>query len=486
MKRLHVIGLLVLVGFLTFSCATLFTKGGADYRQARSAYQNREYVDAMSRVLTALEKNPEFEEALELYPTIYQDGSSYYLSVAGQATDGAGLEAIDNSYAAMKQLVALNRIVKESGRTDISTTDYSGELEKARTRMLEAHYNAGAELLETGEIAKARQAYQQFQFVLGYESDFKNAGAMAEKAVEAGTVRIAVDAGRPGKDGVAEVYHGVIMHNLGSNRFLDIAPVDAYAGSKMASPTDAMYSALMGGSLDYVIKIDPTVSIEKITESSSDDVPVTVEHPISNDGYYFTRGYKAAYSLRYVVKGPGMRTVDEGTLVESSKKDTITIYKIMGEVHRDIDFGDGSGSHNLIVAETNGSVDMAILSEAVAEVSEPTRTIRNNDPETAGFDQMQWKDYFLKSYPTLDELKAEYNGAYFTNAYAVYDTSTKRYYFVHGSSITESMEFARQSSAMYQGIARASTELGMLAAGDEKDYHRLMASELSNYIGSRF
>lgn len=486
-KWIGLIGLSALTLIFSVSCATMFTKGGSDYRQADRAYQQKEYVTAMVEVLAALEKNPELEEALALYPRIYEDGSSYYLSIAQQQNDNNDPAIADAAYVAWQYLVELNRVVAESGRTDIETTDYTAEMEDAWDQMLAAHYDNGVQLLAEGSISKAREAYGEFQFVLEREADYEDAEALSAQAVEAGTSHIAVDAGRPGTDGVAEIYHGALLHKLANNRFIDVSPVEAYAGSNMASPLDAMMSDLSAGNLDFVISVQPTVSTETIRESSSDGVPVTVQKPISDDGYFFTQGYRATYSMRFVVKGAGMKTIDEGALVEdTTKEESITVYKAMGELHQDITLDDTSGAQNLIVVETREGVTYEDIADVVAELRRTTDEIRGQVPNAAQLDQMGWKDYFLQNYATLAELKAKFDNVYFSDSSYVFDGTSNLYYNIFGSTVPEALDISDQSSAMYQGISRASGELAERAAENVLDFHRSMAAELADFVATRF
>ena len=62
------------------SCATLFTQGGANYRRGNRAYLSQDYVTAVKELLVALEKNPEFRQALDLLPKAFNEGTEYYLS----------------------------------------------------------------------------------------------------------------------------------------------------------------------------------------------------------------------------------------------------------------------------------------------------------------------------------------------------------------------------------------------------------------------
>ncbi|MBI9103098.1 MAG: hypothetical protein JEY99_11845 [Spirochaetales bacterium] len=416
LKRIPLIIMLFVAVVLSFSCATMFTKGGGDYRAAKKSYESKSYGEALTKVLTALGKNPEFPEALELMHTTFDEGNSEYLSIIEAGKDLENPMATRNAFDAARKLVALNTIASDSGRRDLSATDYSSELKTVREMMLESNFNYGTGLLATGDVRSAREAVSYFTFVNDEESDYNGSAIKIIEAREAGIVHVAFDL-------PMDFLYYTVLTQFEDNEYVKIATLEDYPGNNMVGPLDQMMNDLSAGNLDFVIRADTKASYS--WEVLQNDGMVPTDTIAKFPGKLVNCGYSNTSEMTYTVYGKGNTVVDEKTLNDSQGDSLEFCFIPFTEEHKGIYFdGVGYDFRALVSDGTHGyyedgqvMVNGGMQTYDVSDISNP-------------YDNRFWLDYFRANFDgwvDFYDLKNEFDGGVFINASVLYEASSEGY-----------------------------------------------------------
>ena len=116
MKKVAIsVTMLIMISLAFTSCGTLFTSGGSDYRRGVAAYESQEYVTSLRYLAQAIETNPDLTEAVELFPTVFNEGTTFYTAQVEEFSgilDRHAADRVSNAYA---QLESLHENAKASG-----------------------------------------------------------------------------------------------------------------------------------------------------------------------------------------------------------------------------------------------------------------------------------------------------------------------------------------------------------------------------------
>lgn len=464
------------------SCATLFTKGGFEYRDAEKNYKKGHYVTAIDKVLIALEKNPEFPEALELFPRAFNHGTDAYLS----KTTEKSLANAGNAYEAWKDLQEMNKLVLRSGRTEVEVTDYSEEIKIAKEYYLEVNYYKAMELLSSWVREDAILSLQYFKKITNMEPDYIDVKERVQEAIEIATVDIAIDTGIIGVNPYAELYHSVLTKELSAEPFIRLHPIKEFSRVGV-QPAILMDQAIRDGIIDYVITMTSEVNTDLVR--NTEDWPITEESEISPDGRKSRIGYNVNSSLNYGIYGSGFSEIDSGQIVESFS-DGIWLYKIMGRLYKDTDLGDGSGKKNIIVAEMYNDERKPFTNEevnqALHQVSKKTLSFTMPaEMERFPYDHIRWKKYFIENYD-FKSLSKEFDNAWFSDAKALFQHNQTSFWLIFSGDPKENDHLTKVSSSMFQGVFGAALQFTEDEVKSEESYHVILAKKLAEKIKDKF
>ncbi|MBI9108428.1 MAG: hypothetical protein JEZ04_16900 [Spirochaetales bacterium] len=486
MKKNRIIPFLLLLSILIMfmSCATLFTKGGFEYREAEKNFKEGDYVSAISNVLIALEINPEFPEALELFPRAFNGGTDSLLAMTTEKTPAnAG-----TAYKAWQKLDAMNKLVAASTRSEVPVTDYSAEVEAAKEYVIKVNYNYAVELLSTRDREKAIKAVDYFNYVSQLDPDYLDVNSKIEAAIEAATVDIAIDTGIPGIAPYAEFYHSILTDELKNEPYVRLHTIGEFnliGTRKTVEPMTLMEGGIKDGRIDYAISMNSTVNID--FPIISEDWAVTRDYEVSPDGKKHLIKYNVHSTLNYEVYGPGFSKIDTGKIDESAGE-SIWLFQLMGRFYKDIDLNDGKGKNNLIVAEmyNDDRITDQKISNMLNQVTK--KTLRYGVPyemQASPYDHVKWKEYFINNYD-FKSLSKEFNDAWFSDTKVLFTADKKSFWLLFSQDPSENDHLTKVSSMMFQGVFGAARELAKDAVEDEEYYHMVLAKKLAEHIKNTF
>ena len=162
MKRTLSLVLVILVSLTLTSCGTLFVKGGSEYRQGMSAFEQKAYVQALDSLLRAWTMNPDFTEAKAMIPVAFNDGDAQYKQAA-LAAPGDDPEVLDRIAQAYTDLEALHRLVRESGYPTLAASNYSEEAKQANQKAAQRWFNLARNQQQGGDKLDIRAAVMMYE-----------------------------------------------------------------------------------------------------------------------------------------------------------------------------------------------------------------------------------------------------------------------------------------------------------------------------------
>jgi len=190
-KSRGLIGILAASMLLMMSCGTLFTKGGGDYRAGEKAYKAKDYATAVEGAIAALEANPEFEEAQDLFRRAFPKATE---ALEGQITQ---IKNSNEKFPNEKIAPLYERLSDIHARADklnveAEIKDYSAQLKLAQEGILEDRYQAGIAALNEGGYQNARLAESYLDFVRQRQSDYKDINYYLNQAWDASVAKLTI------------------------------------------------------------------------------------------------------------------------------------------------------------------------------------------------------------------------------------------------------------------------------------------------------
>ena len=378
---------------------------------AKKDYNKQNYYAAVEGTLEALAKNPDFPEAVELFKQAFNEGNDAYLKTVNAGKDPEDYQGTINAYGALKALIALNTLAADSGRKDVTTTDYSAELEPARQFMLESNYNMGLKLLDSGNKKDIRTSAAFFRFVLNEEPGYADGEAKLAEAKEAGMVDVAFSIS---DDSFLED----VQQAFSGNEWIRIAPLEAYPGYNLAGPMDQMMSALQAGKLDYVVRADLHINYETSKDENYNETVIEAESfsasgPTTIKTRQHTYSWTREAGLDYKVYGPGVKLVKEGSL-ENNGGDSFTYHILPNNDIDDISF-DGKKYH-FSINELPRGYSQTDIGALVMNLNGLFHKVLSAEEMT---DYTDWLHYFEDEYFMFSDfqyLKEDFEGQVFSES----------------------------------------------------------------------
>ncbi len=334
-----VAALLMLAG-----CATMFTKGGSQYRQGERALKAGDYTQAVARAIEALDKNPEFEEARALLDRAFTQGTQTWEEAIAQLESSGEQFAYDKIYRCYEALEKLHTVAADSAHAaNLEVKSYSDKIAAAKETAAEAHYQAGVAALEAGDFRSARQAVAQFQTAQGILEGYKDASDLEATARELAIVSMAVYVPESQAAFFTDSFGRSVARSAGVEEFTEIVNASSMGVSGDASLDEVVSHARDTGA-DFVLYVTGTVSGE--TYGPTQGKP-TEFYPATT-GYELTAGYQSALngSFALVDVAAGDTVVDQPLEVVHSDEITVRVFEptTQGQYTLHTDGGEVSGT----------------------------------------------------------------------------------------------------------------------------------------------
>jgi len=162
---------------------------------AKKYMQRGQYDYAVRKSVQKLAKKPRKEKLIVVLDQSYKNANQQdldrinFLKKSGEPDIW---DEVFDAYAKMKRRQDYVKTLPSNVLTAISFKyiNYDDEIIEAKKKAAEYFYAHGNKLLEKGDKAGARQAYEEFLKVKGYYQDYKDVDAQIQKALVAGTTNV--------------------------------------------------------------------------------------------------------------------------------------------------------------------------------------------------------------------------------------------------------------------------------------------------------
>lgn len=452
-KRRYLI-ILLAISLTLVSCGTLFTAGGSEYRQAMSAYQAQEYEKSFLLLSDALRINPTFEEALSMYPVVFNEGSSFYRVIIANSGNKQDLASADRLWTAYKSLYAMHERARIDGRGIVAFEDYSHTVTTSGQKAAELWF-AQAEQLASNPSRKNQQeaveAYEKAQ--LRYPS-LPNLAQRLATALDKATVSLMVVGNGPD-----DAFHTMVLADIkktfAQDRFVKVMDSPSFLNaSHTKGPTELAIEHARANQVHYLLE----VMVYNRTEQIMHEQPVRLprENPLF-DGIKRTMGYTIKNTVSYrLFDLSNLKVIAGNTFASEDGPYTYDFSYVKAEGLRELNL-EGTGKKNLRFITTNAAPEIAI------PIINQLRTGYYNIPRPASIldptDQTQWYAYYKNQYHSFSELAKNESGRQLFYAIEVVHHRSNDTYTTLGMTVEEAVQESKVNSAIMNALSHTAREL---------------------------
>ncbi|GAA0565093.1 tetratricopeptide repeat protein [Chitinophaga japonensis] len=203
--------------FLSVSC-----------KSGEKLYNKGRYDDAVTAFVKKLQRRPQDAIALQLLPKAYQQSLQLHEDrVSGylRSDDPLKWESVRREYRVLQHLYDVIH-TSPAALSVVQPKDYRSAITGAQENAAQVRYERGMELLERGDKASAREAYDEFAATLKMVNNYRDARQRMEEAFELGTINVLVsriEVRSPYYQFSADQFRDALVRNLqqrGVNRFV--------------------------------------------------------------------------------------------------------------------------------------------------------------------------------------------------------------------------------------------------------------------------
>jgi len=464
MKKVAIsVTMLIMISLAFTSCGTLFTSGGSDYRRGVAAYESQEYVTSLRYLAQAIETNPDLTEAVELFPTVFNEGTTFYTAQVEEFSgilDRHAADRVSNAYA---QLESLHENAKASGFRNLKIENFTEAKLEARREAGDRWFEYGYAHFEKGDRESLKEAVVAFEMARARNADIPDIDKLIAEVTQEATVTIAVVAQGPNTTGFAKGVVDDMTRVLSNDRFIEVVQKYDFTPGEgtIVGPMDIAITEALGKGWDYVLEINLSSNFEEISQ----DVPVYLPSEIQLfSGVKRTRGYQnnTTVSYRLFEIDDFVSIVVEDRLNEVDGPYEYTFSFVPAEGIRELNLG-GEGKKNLRYITSTAvdtTVDKAIGTlrwdyEAIpipAEIQDPTS-------------QTQWYAYFSNRYNDFKTFATNESDRELFYATEVVHHKLSDTYFMIGPSLDEAIRRSKINSAIMNALSHTARSL----IADEKN-----------------
>ncbi len=478
-KLLLPIAVIIAIGVLFSSCGTLFTAGGSDYRNAVSAHQRNDYVSAIRSLEQALEVNPTFSEALELYPVVFNEAHTFYKQVIRDHESGEDRHSADQVYSAYSHLHDIHTLAQRGGHGIVSTENYSSQLQRAAAAAGQKWFEWGRSLYDQGGRDRMKQAVNAFETAKARDSQIEDIDQWIKHAEEQATLTLMVLGIGPD-----EAFHTMVLNDIkktfSSDRFVQVIETESFRDTgAMVGPIDLAIQYGKVNNIDYLIEI----MVNNRVNTTSDVQPVRLpsSQPLF-DGTKRTLGYSVSNLVTYRLFALDEVKVIAGNTFTMEDGPYTFEYSIVGAEGMEELYFDDTGKKNLrYVTSTEDLMD--VMPGAIRRLRRDISN-RHIPPEvTDPTHQSLWAEYFLNRYRNFNDFSRHESGQeFFYGIEVILIDNTDYYYFITGGT---DMREAVQEAATISGIINGLYSAGRTFAEQEKDKRGTSYYTIGEEVGKK-
>lgn len=350
MKRFGLLVLTIALLALT-SCATMFTKGGAQYRQGERALEAGDYVEAATLAIEALDKNPEFEDARALLDRAFTQGTRTWEQAVTDLESSDDEFAYDRIYPLYEKLDVLHSTVGASthaGNLDVAS--YAEKIAAAKETAAEAHYQAGVSALDGGDFRSAREAVRRFQSAQRIVADYKDASDLEAEARELAKVTVMVYASSDPQTIFDQNFGTRVIRSAGVAEFTEVVDAGPLSGD---AGLDEVIARADGA--DFVLYVTGTAHGEANGPTQSDPTEIYPD----TIGYELTLGSDSVLegSFQLFDVAAGETVVDDSLKVTHSDDITMRVFEpsSTGEYTVPTDHGEVTATFDVLPTTTDAT-----------------------------------------------------------------------------------------------------------------------------------
>lgn len=452
MKRTLSLVLVILVSLTLTSCGTLFVKGGSEYRQGMSAFEQKAYVQALDSLLRAWTMNPDFTEAKAMIPVAFNDGDAQYKQAA-LAAPGDDPEVLDRIAQAYTDLEALHRLARESGYPTLAASNYSEEAKQANQKAAQRWFNLARNQQQGGDKLDIRAAVMMYERAKARDPQNPEIIASLQKAVDEATVTLMVLG--IGSPSFRQTMYSDIREGLKADRFVKVIEAGNLSNREgFFGPTDLAVDYARHNDVDYVLEVYGTLQVRPINTEQQVYLPSSSPR---FSGVKKTIGYseQEQYSYR-LFDVASLRVIKEDSHALSKGPYTYTVSYVPAEGVRTLHL-QGEPKENL--RYVTSSLDLHSTNAVVNTLRKDYYNIPVPMEVANPKDLTQWFAYYRNTYTDFATFANEHSNQELFYAIEVAHIRGTEDYVILGNSVFEAKEDSARNSAIFNAQVRRALDM---------------------------
>ena len=477
MKRTLSLVLVILVSLTLTSCGTLFVKGGSEYRQGMSAFEQKAYVQALDSFLRAWTMNPDFTEAKAMIPVAFNDGDAQYKQAA-LAAPGDDPEVLDRIAQAYTDLEALHRLARESGYPTLAASNYSEEAKQANQKAAQRWFNLARNQQQGGDKLDIRAAVMMYERAKARDPQNPEIIASLQKAVDEATVTLMVLG--VGSPSFRQTMYSDIMEGLKADRFVKVIEAGNLSNREgFFGPTDLAVDYARRNDVDYVLEVYGTTQVRPINTEQQVYLPSSSPR---FSGVKKTIGYseQEQYSYR-LFDVASLRVIKEDSHALSKGPYTYTVSYVPAEGVRTLHL-QGEPKENL--RYVTSSLDLHSTNAVVNTLRKDYYNIPVPMEVADPKDLTQWLAYYRNTYTDFATFANEHSNQELFYAIEVAHIRGTEDYVILGNSVFEAKEESARNSAIFNAQVRRALDMVKEESEKTKEPTYRYGVDIAKAIGS--
>ncbi|MDT3359490.1 MAG: hypothetical protein LIR47_09090 [Spirochaetota bacterium] len=477
MKRTLSLVLVILVSLTLTSCGTLFVKGGSEYRQGMSAFEQKAYVQALDSLLRAWTMNPDFTEAKAMIPVAFNDGDAQYKQAA-LAAPGDDPEVLDRIAQAYTDLEALHRLARESGYPTLAASNYSEEAKQANQKAAQRWFNLARNQQQGGDKLDIRAAVMMYERAKARDPQNPEIIASLQKAVDEATVTLMVLG--IGSPSFRQTMYSDIREGLKADRFVKVIEAGNLSNREgFFGPTDLAVDYARHNDVDYVLEVYGTTQVRPINTEQQVYLPSSSPR---FSGVKKTIGYseQEQYSYR-LFDVASLRVIKEDSHTLSKGPYTYTVSYVPAEGVRTLHL-QGEPKENL--RYVTSSLDLHSTNAVVNTLRKDYYNIPVPMEVANPKDLTQWLAYYRNTYTDFATFANEHSNQELFYAIEVAHIRGTDDYVILGNSVFEAKEESARNSAIFNAQVRRALDMVKEESEKTKEPTYRYGVDIAKAIGS--
>ncbi|MEA5030383.1 MAG: hypothetical protein VB056_16040 [Sphaerochaeta associata] len=477
MKRTLSLVLVILVSLTLTSCGTLFVKGGSEYRQGMSAFEQKAYVQALDSLLRAWTMNPDFTEAKAMIPVAFNDGDAQYKQAA-LAAPGDDPEVLDRIAQAYTDLEALHRLARESGYPTLAASNYSEEAKQANQKAAQRWFNLARNQQQGGDKLDIRAAVMMYERAKARDPQNPEIIASLQKAVDEATVTLMVLG--IGSPSFRQTMYSDIREGLKADRFVKVIEAGNLSNREgFFGPSDLAVDYARHNDVDYVLEVYGTTQVRPINTEQQVYLPSSSPR---FSGVKKTIGYseQEQYSYR-LFDVASLRVIKEDSHALSKGPYTYTVSYVPAEGVRTLHL-QGEPKENL--RYVTSSLDLHSTNAVVNTLRKDYYNISVPMEVANPKDLTQWLAYYRNTYTDFATFANEHSNQELFYAIEVAHIRGTEDYVILGNSVFEAKEESARNSAIFNAQVRRALDMVKEESEKTKEPTYRYGVDIAKAIGS--